>query len=289
MREECRMSPRSISVVMPGFVEDIEISQIQECHKILHTNEANLEELCSSIQQKGLLQAVLVRTLDDHYEIVAGNRRFRACKILGWKKIACHVLELDDKNAFEISLVENIHRRTLSPIEEANAFKVYLSDFGWGGISDLAAKISKSKSYVTKRIKLLNLPSEVIHSIITRKIAVSIAEELFQVKDQNKQSLLANLISNRRLSMKMTRKLIKDEHEKDITFQSYYENEYVDHVRLAERSFDKSIVAIRIAMNSLREVINSIEHDWILHEVLMQHKNILHTQIDVLLKEKAKL
>jgi len=87
----------------------------------------------------------------------------------------------------------------------------------------------------------------------------------------------------------MTRKLLKDEHEKDTTFQSYYENEYVDHVRLAERSFDKSIVAIRIAMNSLREVISSIEHDWILHEVLIQHKNILHTQIDVLLKEKAKL
>jgi len=165
--------PRSISVVMPGFVEDIDISEIHECHNILHTNEANLEELCSSIQQKGLLQAILVRTLDDHYEIVAGNRRFRACKLLGWKKIACHVLELDDKNAFEISLVENIHRRTLSPIEEANAFKVYLSDFGWGGISDLAAKINKSKSYVTKRIKLLHLPSDVIHSIITRKIAVS--------------------------------------------------------------------------------------------------------------------
>jgi ParB family transcriptional regulator, chromosome partitioning protein len=64
------------------------------------------------------------------------------------KKIPCHILELDDKNAFEISLVENIHRKTLSPIEEAEAFKAYISDFGWGGMSDLATKIGKSKSYI---------------------------------------------------------------------------------------------------------------------------------------------
>jgi ParB family transcriptional regulator, chromosome partitioning protein len=280
---------RSISVVMTGFIEDIDISQIKESQNIFRRNEADLQELCSSIQQKGLLQPVLVRTLENHYEIVAGKRRFRACKSLGWKKVACHVIELDDKDAFEISLVENIHRKTLSPIEEADAFKAYISDFGWGGVSDLATKIGKSKSYVTKRIKLLNLPSDVIHSIITRKIDVSVAEELFQVKDQNKQSLLANLISNRRLSMRMTRKFIKEQDESDITFQSNYKNEYMDHVRLAERSFDKSIAAIRIAMNSLGEVINSIEHDWIVYEVLMQHKNMLHTQIDILLKEKGKL
>jgi ParB family transcriptional regulator, chromosome partitioning protein len=280
---------RSISVVMPGFIEDIDISQIKESQNIFRRSEANLQELCSSIQQKGLLQPVLVRTLENHYEIVAGRRRFRACKSLGWKKVACHVIELDDKNAFEISLVENMHRKTLSPIEEADAFKAYISDFGWGGVSDLATKIGKSKSYVTKRIKLLNLPSDVLHSIITRKIAVSIAEELFQVKDQNKQSLLANLISNRRLSMRNTRKFIKEQDESDITFQSNHKNEYIDHVRLAERSFDKSIAAIRVAMNSLGEVINSIEHDWIVYEVLMQHKNMLHTQIDILLKEKGKL
>ena len=119
--------------------------------------------------------------------------------------------------------MENIHRKTLSAIEEEDAFKAYISDFGWGGVSDLATKIGKSKSYVTKRIKLLNLPSDVLHSVITRKIAVSIAEELFQVKDQNKQSLLANLISNRRFS-RMTPKFIKEQDESDITFQSNYKN-----------------------------------------------------------------
>ena len=89
--------------------------------------------------------------------------------------------------------------------------------------------------------------------------------------------------------MRNTRKFIKEQNESDITFQSNYKNECIDRVRLAERSFDKSIAAIRIAMNSLGEVINSIEHDWIVYEVLMQHKNMLHTQIDILIKEKGKL
>ena len=177
---------RSISVVMPGFIEDIDISHIQESQNIIRRVEANLQDLCSSIQQKGLLQPVLVRTVENHYEIVAGNRRFRACKSLGWKKVACHIIELDDKNAFEISIVENIHKKTLSPIEEADAFKTNICDFGWGGASDLATKIGKSKSYITKRIKLLNLPSDVLHSVITHKFALSTAEGLFQIKDQNK-------------------------------------------------------------------------------------------------------
>jgi ParB family chromosome partitioning protein len=228
--------------------------------------------------------------LDDHYEIVAGNRRFLACKYLGWKKIGCHIIELDDKRAFEISLVENIQKKTLSPVEEATAFKVYVADFGWGGVSDLSARIGKSVSYITKRIKLLNLPSDVLQSITNNRIETSIAEELLSIKDKDRQSMLANLISDRRLSMRATRRLVKnlDEQHSDFITKTC-NNEYVNHMRLAERSFDKSIAAIRIAMNSLREVINTVEHDWIVYEVLMQHKNMLHTQIDILLKEKRKL
>src|SRR5215469_8382579 len=68
-----------------------------------------------------------------------------------------------------------------------------------------------------------------------------------------------------------------------------YRNDCIDHIKIAERSFDKSITAIRIAMNSLSEIINGVEHDWVIHEILMQHKNMLHNQIDLILKEKRKL
>ena len=276
----------SFSATTPGFMGDIDISKIRQSKNIRQI-VSDTDELAKSIEQKGLLQPILVRTMDGYFEVVAGNRRFFACKALGWKKIACQIIELDDKQAFEVSLIENIQRKTISPLDEATAFKVYVSDFGWGGVSDLASRIGKSLSYITKRIKLLKLPPDVLESIMNRRLDTSIAEELFSIKDENKQSTLANLIADRRLSLRMTRKLLKGVDEKDI--DSFYKSDYIHHIKIAERSFDKSITAIRIAMNSLSEIINGVEHDWVIHEVLMQHRNMLHTQIDLLLKEKRKL
>jgi ParB family transcriptional regulator, chromosome partitioning protein len=278
----------SFSTTMAGFVADIDISKIKQSENTRQWEVSDTEELTKSIELKGLLQPILVRTMDGFFEVVAGNRRYSACKALGWKKIACHIIELDDKQAFEVSLIENIQRKTISPLDEATAFKSYVSDFGWGGVSDLASKIGKSSSYITKRIKLLNLPSDVLESIIERRLDTSLAEEILSIKDGKKQSALACLIANRRLSLRLTRKLLRDADETDKVFNSYNDNDYINHIKLAERSFDKSITAVRIAMNSLGEIINGVEHDWVIHEILMQHKNMLHSQIDILLKEKRK-
>ena len=153
----------------------------------------------------------------------------------------------------------------------------------------MASKIGKSMSYITKRIKLLNLPSDVLEAIMNRRLDTTVAEELLSVKGGIKQSELASLIANRRLSLRMTRKLLKEVNDNERDLNSFNESDYIDHIKIAERSFDKSITAIRIAMNSLSEIINGVEHDWIVHEILMQHKNMLHTHIDLLLKEKRKL
>jgi ParB family transcriptional regulator, chromosome partitioning protein len=275
--------------LMPGIIDELYMSQIKES-RFFSRKEGTLRELSASIQRNGLLQPILVRPKDNHYEIVGGNRRFQACRGLKWKKIACHIIELEDKDAFEISIVENIHRKTLNPLEEATAFKAYVSDFGWGGVSDLAFKIGKSTSYVTKRIKLLNLPSGILDSILNRKMDTSIAEELLSVKNRDKQSRLAILISDRRLSMRMTRRLLKEMERSDSDIESIInKSEKIDHIRLTERVFDQSIAVVKIAMNNLREIISSVEHDWIIYEILMQHRNRLHTQIDILFKEKKKL
>jgi ParB family chromosome partitioning protein len=276
------------SSVTPGVIEEVEISRIRESLNV-RRELSNVEDLAISIWQRGLLQPILVRTLDGYFEIVAGNRRFRACKILGWKQIACHVIELSDKEAFEVSLIENIQRNALSPVDEATAFKAYVSDFGWGGVSELASRIGKSISYISKRIRLLDLPADVLESVINHKLDSSIAEELFVIKDKTKQSPLASLISNRRLSLRKTRQLLKNVDVQDVNSDLFYKNEYIDHLKIAERSFDKTISAVRIAMNRVSEIINNVEEDWILYEILMQHKNALHTQIDVLMKEKRKL
>jgi ParB family transcriptional regulator, chromosome partitioning protein len=241
-----RRSP-SNSLLTPGFIEDINISNIKHVQNIGRKVE-DIEELALSIHQKGLLQPILVRTVEGYFEIVAGNRRFHACKTLGWTKIACHVIELDDKQAFEVSLVENMQRETLDPLDEAAAFKAYVSDYGWGGVSELASRVGKSVSYITKRIKLLRLPNDVLETITSHTLDTSIAEELFSIKDKTKQSELAGLIVDRRLSMRKARQLLKDLEPAEMDFTSSYKSGYIDHIKTAERSFDKTITALRIAM-----------------------------------------
>lgn len=133
----------------------------------------NLNGLMRSILDKGLLQSVIVRIINDKncYEIVAGYRRCSACKKLGWKKIPCQLLDLSDIEAFEISIVENVQRKTLNPIDEAKAFKKYVYDNGWGSVSKLASKLGKSFAYITKRIMLLDLPSDITKAIIINLIS----------------------------------------------------------------------------------------------------------------------
>ena len=106
-----------------------------------------VEDLADSIKKIGLLQPIVVRTTEgsEGFEIVAGNRRYSACRQLGWRKITCHIVELDDKGAFEIALAENVQRQTLNPVEEGLAFRKYVNEFGWGGVSELAQKISESQ------------------------------------------------------------------------------------------------------------------------------------------------
>jgi ParB family transcriptional regulator, chromosome partitioning protein len=290
-----------ISNELRGMLEDVDIGRIRRPFIQLRTSGSGLEDLVSSIGEKGLLQPIIVRVKEEHYEIVAGNRRYEACKNLRWKKMPCHIVEVDDKEAFEISIVENVQRETLSSIEEGEAFRKYVADFGWGGVSELAARMGKSVSYVTKRIKLLDLPTDVIDSIINRTISVSVAEELLFVKDSSKQVRLAELISKRHLSLRKTRNMIKDTHNgsdslngDDDNDNRYYGIEsggrsgIEGELQREERLLDKSITTLRIAMNRLIVIIESSEDNWELYNILMQQKTALHSQIDQLIKIKRK-
>jgi ParB family transcriptional regulator, chromosome partitioning protein len=274
-------SARLVSSI-PGIIEDVGISQIKYSDTALRSTESSISGLVDSIREKGLLQPIIVRPQDGYFEIVAGNRRCRACTTLKWKKITCHIVELDDKAAFECSITENIQRQTLSIIEEADAFKAYVEDFGWGGISELAQKIGKSPSYITKKIKLLDMPPDIIKSLTNMSLDPSIAEELCSVKDPAKQSELAALITRRHLSLRKTRELVSRHKDDEISG-------YSSSIERKKRAFDKLIVILRVALNNTGQLISDNEDDWIVREMLMQHKNVLHGQIDLLIKEKYKL
>lgn len=272
-----------------GIIEEIDISKVREtAYRVRRNSDNDIEDLAKSVYQKGLLQPVIVRMKEDYFEIVAGNRRYKACKRLGWRKIICHIAELTDREAFEVSLTENIHKKTLNPIDEALAFKSYIKDYGWGGISDLARKLGRSVSYISKRISLLDLPSDVITSIIDSTIEPSIAEELLYITDKCKQSELAELISKRNVSLRKARLIIKDLGSEN-SYMSRSALSQRDHeFQKAQKSFDKSIIAMRIALNKLGSIIQQNEENWLIYEILMQHKNMLHTQIDLLIKHKRK-
>jgi len=157
-----------------------------------------------------LLQPIVVRAnRSNNFEVVAGNRRLMACKMLGWSRISCHLVELDDKQAFEVSIIENVQRHTLNPIEEGLAFRKYVNEFGWGGVSELAQKLSKSTSYICKRIKLTELPKDMIDLISTSEISAAIGEELLPIVDKNVQSRLMEIIRERQLSSRTVCKLVK--------------------------------------------------------------------------------
>jgi ParB family transcriptional regulator, chromosome partitioning protein len=170
------------------------------------TQRSVIRELAASIGRHGLLQPIIVRPARNGFEIVAGHRRFFACKLLRWKAITAHVKELSDKDAFEIQLVENIQRRTLNSVEEARSFKLYVTEYGWGGITQLAYAIMKSEQYVSSRIQLLNLPEDVLQKIENEELKVSHALEILRF-GENEQKILANSTISKKLSVKDLRNI----------------------------------------------------------------------------------
>ncbi len=266
-----------------GEIDELPMSDIGlSPHNLRFLTNLNLENITNSIRQHGLLQPLVVRPKEDYFEVVIGCRRFLACKSLKWKKIPCHTVHLNDIQSYEVSLVENIRRKSFTPLEEAHAFKIYVSDNGWGSITKLAYRIGKNPSYILRRIALLNLPEDVIENIKNSSISHSSAEELLLVKDPEKQSKLANLIARRHLTIKKVRQMIKND-------PHYCENSEIIEVRSELQPFNKSIVALRVAMNKIVTIMDEEqERNPLIYEQLLYQKNILHDQIDLLMKSKRK-
>ena len=164
------------------------------------------ESLIISIREHGLIQPILIRPLSHGFEIVAGHRRYQACKSLRWRFIPCKICEMTNKQAFEIQLSENIQRKSMDPIEEAEAFRRYVIDFGWGGVSDLAKKIGKSEEYVSHRIQLLKLSEETQKKIASNMLNVSTAIEISTIPIEKQSQIVGEIIKNN-LSVKRIREL----------------------------------------------------------------------------------
>lgn len=171
--------------------------------------EDALLELADSIKQMGVLQPLLVRKRNDYYEIIAGERRWRAAKIAGLKEVPIIIKDYTEQEIVEIGLIENIQRENLNPIEEAMAYKKLLEEFHLKQ-DEVAERVSKSRTAVTNSMRLLKLNEKVQQMIIDDMITTGHARALLAIDDQEQQYILANKIFDEKLSVRETEKLIKD-------------------------------------------------------------------------------
>ena len=172
-------------------------------------DEDALQELSESIKQYGILQPLLVSDKKDYYEIVAGERRWRAAKMAGLKEVPVVVKEFSTQEIVEISLIENIQRENLNPIEEAQAYKRLLNEFTLKQ-DEVAERVSKSRTAVTNSMRLLKLDERVQQMIIDDMISTGHARALLAIEDKEQQYILANKVFDEKLSVRDTEKLVKE-------------------------------------------------------------------------------
>lgn len=171
-------------------------------------DEDALLELSESIKQFGVLQPLLVTDKKDYYEIIAGERRWRAAKMAGLKKVPVIIKDLTDQEIVEISLIENIQREDLNPIEEAIAYKRLLNEFNLKQ-DEVAERVSKSRTAVTNSMRLLKLCDKVQQMVINDMISTGHARALLGITDEEKQYNLAQRIFDEKISVRETEKLVK--------------------------------------------------------------------------------
>lgn len=175
-------------------------------------DEDALQELSESIKQFGLLQPILVQDRKTYYEIIAGERRWRAAKMAGLKEVPVIIRDLSEQEIVEISLIENIQREDLNPIEEAQAYKRLLTEFNLKQ-DEVAERVSKSRTAVTNSMRLLKLCDQVQKMVVDEMISTGHARALISIEDPEEQYTVAQRIFDEKLSVREVEKLVKNLHK----------------------------------------------------------------------------
>lgn len=207
-------------------------------------DEERIDELAQTIKTHGVIQPIVVRKQEDKYEIIAGERRWRAVRSLGWKTIPAIVKELNDSQTASIALIENLQREGLTAIEEAIAYKKLIDIHGLTQES-LAQRLGKGQSTIANKLRLLHLPEPVQQAILNRSITERHARALLVLKDEEKQLKLLNEIIEKGLNVKQTEERTKQMLEERPNTKK----------RATRKSFSKDM---RIALNTIRRSIDMV-------------------------------
>lgn len=241
-----------------SFIDDIDNNASTSSNKTLKVDEirpnpyqprkvfdkSELEELANSIKENGVFQPILVRKSLSGYELVAGERRLRASKLAGLKEIPVIIKDFNDTQMMEISLLENIQRKDLSPIEEANAYNQLIKKLNYTQ-EELAKRLGKSRTNITNMLRLLALPSEVQDMVNSNKLSYGQARTLLALDDKDQIIELANKTVKEGLSVRQLEQLTKKPEKKDKPSKVIKTDPFIEDVKQTLQSKYSTKVEIK--------------------------------------------
>ncbi len=237
-------------------------------------DEEALQELADSIKQFGLLQPILVQDRDTYYEIIAGERRWRAAKLAGLKEVPVIIRNYTEQEIVEISLIENIQREDLNPIEEAQAFKRLLTEFNLKQ-EEVAERVSKSRTAVTNSMRLLKLCDEVQQMIIDDTISTGHARALITIEDPEQQYTIAKKIADEKLSVRDVEKLVKNLNKPEKVKKEITEDKNLDIIYKDVEEKLKRALGTKVAISSKENGAGKIEIEFYTHDDLDRIMDLL--------------
>jgi ParB family chromosome partitioning protein len=210
---------RGLEALIPSFTSDEEKKEIivnialdkikpNKYQPRFHFSEGKIKELADSIKEKGIVQPILVSAKEEGYELIAGERRWRASQIAGLKEIPALVRKMSEREVFEISLIENIQREDLNPLEEAEAYQRISKEFKLTQ-EELAKKLGKTRSSVANSLRLLNLPEKIKGFLSSGILSSGHARAILSLKEQKSQEDLAQRVATQKLSVRETEEIVQ--------------------------------------------------------------------------------
>ncbi len=218
MNSKKRGLGRGLEALLPGTsgeaddrLKEIEVSHIipnaRQPRQVV--NNEKLSELAGSIKEHGIVQPVVVRPLDDgKYELIAGERRWRACQSLGMNKIPAVIRNYGDLEAAAVALIENVQRENLNPLEEARAYKILMEDFGLTQ-EDVSRRVGKSRPFVGNMVRLLSLPGEIQQMVLENQLSAGHARAILGISEKNRQISAAKRIIKTQMNVRQAESLVK--------------------------------------------------------------------------------
>ena len=200
-----------------GDTHTLRISEIEPNRKQPRQDfdEAAIAELADSIRQHGLIQPIVVRPMEEGYQIVAGERRWRACRMLGMSDVPVVVKDFTDEETAQIALIENIQRQDLNPVEEAAAYRALMDEYGMTQEA-LSKAVGKSRSAIANSVRLLNLPDEIVEMLRKGKLSAGQAKAVASADSEDTMLEIAKLAADGKITVRGIEKLASERSDKDV-------------------------------------------------------------------------